>query len=96
MPSQTAIEVVGSFLYMEIEEIDDDVRDAIGELANMLAGNLKAALDPAGSNIQLSVPSFVSGVEYAIDRLAGADNIIVPFYLENGDFMVELQLQNES
>ena len=31
----------GTFLGMEVAELDDDVKDAIGEIANMIAGNLK-------------------------------------------------------
>jgi chemotaxis protein CheX len=92
LPSQTALEVSGSFLDLELEEIDADVCDAIGELTNMLAGNLKAAIDPSGSEIQLSIPETVYGEEYSIQRLPGAANITIPFYLDNGDFLVELQL----
>lgn len=43
-------------------EIDDDVRDSLGELANMIAGNLKSLL-PAG--LALSVPSVMNGSDYA-------------------------------
>jgi chemotaxis protein CheX len=96
LPRQSALDVSGSFLDLELEEIDEDVCDAVGELANMLAGNLKAALDPGGSDIQLSMPSTVYGDEYVVDRLPGALNITIPFYLDDGDFFVELQLQNKS
>lgn len=96
LPRQAALVVAGSFLDLEIEEIDDDVCDAVGELANMLAGNLKAALDPSGSAVQLSMPSFLSGEEYLVERLPNSGSITVPFYLDDGDFLVELQLQTES
>jgi len=42
--------------------VDDDVRDALGELANMLGGNLKSLL-PRGTSI--SMPSVVEGGDYA-------------------------------
>lgn len=95
LPNQSALEVSGAFLDLEIDEIDDDVCDAIGELANMLAGNLKAALDPGGSDIQLSIPATDYGDQYSVERLPGAANITVPFYLDDGDFLVELQLQTD-
>src|SRR5215471_8255964 len=38
------------------ENVDDDVRDALGELANMLAGNLKSVLPPG---VVLSMPSLI-------------------------------------
>ena len=40
-----------------------DVRDALGELANMLAGNLKSVLTPGES---LSMPSVVAGTDYTL------------------------------
>ncbi|MCF6178185.1 MAG: chemotaxis protein CheX [Geopsychrobacter sp.] len=96
LPCQTATLVTGSYLDLEIEEIDDDACDAVGELANMLAGNLKSVLDPGGSDVQLSLPSLLFGEEYIVDRLPNTTKITVPFYLDDGDFLVELQLRTES
>ncbi len=51
------------------EAINDDVRDALGELANMLAGNLKSVL-PHG--IGLSMPSVVEGTDYSLRVCGGS------------------------
>ena len=96
LPDSLALAITTAFLGMEVEEIDEDVRDAIGELANMLAGNLKATLDPKGGEIQLSMPSAIHGEEYSIDCLADAVKIAVPFELNGETFLVELQLREES
>lgn len=92
LPKQSALAVTTAFLGIEVEEMDEDVRDAIGELANMLGGNLKAALDPKGSDIKLSMPSAIFGEEYSIDCLADAEEITVPFELGGNTFLVELQI----
>jgi chemotaxis protein CheX len=42
---------------------DEDVRDTLGELANMLAGNLKSVL-PSG--VVLSMPSVIEGSDYSL------------------------------
>jgi CheY-specific phosphatase CheX len=44
-------------------ELDESVRDALGELANMVGGNLKAIL-PKG--VSLSMPMVVQGSDYLI------------------------------
>jgi chemotaxis protein CheX len=67
--------------------VDGDVRDVMGELANMVAGNLKSLL-PRG--VDLSMPSVVEGSDYsvhichvgAIERMA--------FSCDAGDFRVTL------
>jgi chemotaxis protein CheX len=48
---------------------DDDIRDAMGELANMLAGSLKSVL-PHG--VGLSMPSVVEGADYSL-RVCGGN-----------------------
>jgi chemotaxis protein CheX len=91
LPNQTALEVTTAFLGMDVENIDDDVRDAIGELANMLGGSLKSALDPKGSDIKLSMPSTICGEEYSIESISNADVVTVPFELEGNTFLIEFQ-----
>jgi chemotaxis protein CheX len=51
--------------------IDDDVRDVMGELANMVAGNLKSLL-PRG--VDLSMPSVVEGSDYSL-RVCGVNAV---------------------
>lgn len=96
MPNPVALSVTTAFLGMEVEEIDEDVSDAIGELANMLAGSIKAVLDPKGSGINLSMPSAVFGEEYTIDCLMDAENVTVPFQVDGQNFSVELQIREEN
>ena len=92
LPTEAALAITTAFLGMDVEEIDEDVRDAIGELANMLGGSIKTALDPKGSNIKLSMPTAIYGAEYAIDCIADAEEITVPFTLAGSTFLVELQI----
>ena len=96
LSTQTALLITEAFLGMAVDEINDDVCDAIGELANMVAGNIKSALDPKGTDIKLSMPSAVYGEEYSVDCLADAQSIAVPFTVEGNSFLVELQLRQEN
>ncbi len=52
--------------------IDDDVRDTMGELANMIGGNLKSVL-PHG--VVLSMPSVVEGSDYSL-RICGGTAVV--------------------
>ena len=96
LTNTSALAVTTAFLGMDVEEIDEDVKDAIGELANMLGGSLKSVLDPNGSDIKLSMPSTVYGEEYSIDCLAQAETVAVPFTFDGQTFIVELQIRTES
>lgn len=64
---------------------DDDVRDCMGELANMVGGNLKALL-PDG--VALSMPCVVNGSRYAL-RLCGTNSFLrMAFVCDYGKFGV--------
>lgn len=93
-PDCVAKAITSSFLGMEVEEVDEDVTDAIGELANMLAGNIKMILDSAGKDVTISIPSCVHGEEYSIDCASDAQRVVVPFSMDAGQFLVELQIKN--
>lgn len=92
-PKQLALDVTGSFLGMEVTDIDADVQDAIGEIANMLGGNLKTILSDRGKDIQLSLPSTIYGEEYAFSSQAEVDQVILPFQAPSGLFYVEIELE---
>ncbi len=70
------------------QEVNDDVRDTMGELANMLGGNLKSVL-PHG--VVLSMPSVVEGSDYSL-RLCGGKAVIerVAYRSPDGVFWITL------
>jgi len=94
LPDKVAMSITGSFLGMDVTEVDDDVTDAIGELANMVAGNIKMILDEAGNNVTVSIPSCVHGEEYTMDTVSDSQRVVIPFNIDSGQFLVELQIKN--
>ena len=67
--------------------IDEDVRDSLGELANMVGGNLKSVLPPG---VALSMPSVVDGSDYALRICGGNAANTVSFASGLGEFWVTL------
>ena len=67
--NQFAEIITASMLGMEPEEIesDEDIYDVIGELSNMIGGDLKSRLCDAGLECQLSIPSTTSGSNFKIE-----------------------------
>ncbi|HEY1755112.1 MAG TPA: chemotaxis protein CheX [Bryobacteraceae bacterium] len=67
--------------------IDEDVRDSLGELANMVAGNLKSVL-PHG--VALSMPSVIDGSDYALNICGSKAAYTLGFSSDLGEFWVTL------
>jgi chemotaxis protein CheX len=65
-----ACRFAGRFLSLDTPHtVDDVVRDVLGELANMIGGNMKCVLT---RGILLSMPSVVDGNDYSL-RVCGAE-----------------------
>lgn len=88
-----AFSVAGKLLNAEVSEVDRDVTDAIGELANMIAGAAKADLNKFDFDISISIPSVVVGVGHTIAMPHDIPTIVIPFSSENGEFSVEVSLK---
>ena len=73
------------FLSMEpVDHVDDVVRDVMGELANMIGGNLKSILT---HGLHLSMPSVIDG-EYSW-RICGSEiRDQITFECQEGTFWV--------
>lgn len=93
LPYRVAMAITSSFLGMDVEEINSDVEDAVGELANMLGGNVKSILSEKGRDINLSMPTTISGKEYDFQPTKDAESLVIPCTCEAGEFIIELQLE---
>jgi chemotaxis protein CheX len=93
IPNKVAMAITSSFLGMDVDEINEDVEDAVGELANMLGGNVKSILSENGRDINLSLPSTITGKQYDFQPTKEAERIIIPFRCDAGEFTVDLQLE---
>jgi chemotaxis protein CheX len=89
-PASVAQAITGAFLGMEVDELNDDVKDAIGEIANMVAGNLKVSYAKIAINLDLAIPTSIVGESFSVSGLAGADRIVVPLKMAGETFWVEL------
>jgi chemotaxis protein CheX len=93
LPWQLAISFTSLMLGMEVTEIDDDVNDAMGEIANMIAGSFKQHLSKGGSDVQLSTPSVVNGSDYMVSSGSNLENITLKFATDEEWFMVSLSIE---
>jgi chemotaxis protein CheX len=87
----TAVDLAAMLLGMSVSEInpETDMRDAIGEVANMVAGNLKTKLSSALPNLVLSIPTVITGQDYKVKYLAEGEKIFVPIKVKSSPLVFE-------
>ncbi len=72
----------------KLDEVSpDDVADAMGELANMIGGNLKSILPPG---VILSVPNAALGNDLAVRICGGGESKSTIYSCDAGNFEVTL------
>lgn len=77
-----------SMFNLNVDDVtEEDIRDAVGELANVAAGNLKAVLP---SHYQLSMPAVVTGSDFQAQLLNGQVVAYNAFASEVGTFSVSV------
>ncbi|MGC9157980.1 MAG: chemotaxis protein CheX [Terracidiphilus sp.] len=62
--SLAAMKIAAHMTGMEFTEIDDTVKDGIGEICNMLAGAWKGKVPELAANCGLSIPAVITGRDY--------------------------------
>jgi len=90
-PEPVALAIAGAMLGMDLERIDTDVKDALGEITNMMAGGLKEALTAENIALEIAIPTAVSGQAYTISSPSGSERLVIPFTVEQGQFIVEMK-----
>jgi len=90
---QQACDFAGRFLSCDPPPaVDDDVRDVMGELANIVGGNFKSTLGP---DVRLSVPSVIDGGDYEVRVCGAAASNKIGFRYDGGDFFVAVLKNHE-
>lgn len=69
VPNHFARVMTAAMLGMEVDEVEDDeeINDVIGEVSNMVGGDMKSKLCDAGFPCVLSIPNVTSGSDFKIE-----------------------------
>ncbi|MDR2303092.1 MAG: chemotaxis protein CheX [Treponema sp.] len=79
MKNSLAIRITDLLTGSKHTKLDDDVVDAVGEIVNIIAGNVKKGLEEA-FRLVISLPTIVTGKEHAIKWPNNSARIIcIPF-----------------
>lgn len=86
-------EIMKNMLGEEISEVTEDVRDAVGEMTNMICGDARRALQGDGLNLSAAIPTIVSGEGHTISHAVAGPVIVIPFKAAGGSAVVEVSLE---
>ncbi|MFP5213457.1 MAG: chemotaxis protein CheX [Acidobacteriota bacterium] len=82
--------IVSNMFRCPVEEIDDEIRDAVGELTNMVCGDARRRLAEQGITLQAGIPTIICGANHSISHINNGPRLTIPFETEDGRFVVEV------
>ena len=88
--SSTAIKIAAAMTGMDFAEVDDTVKDGIGEIGNMLAGAWKGKVPNLAANCGLSVPAVITGRDYNLHVQAPEFKLVHAYRFDGGSFEVTI------
>ncbi len=88
LPMQSAVNAASKFAGMELVPENPDFADALGELANMVAGQAKSNF--TGFNVSISLPSVIIGREHVVSQSRAKPRLALPCESALGPFHVEV------
>jgi chemotaxis protein CheX len=90
--SGLALEIAARLLMSEYAEVDEDVLDAIAEVANMIVGNVKTALEQKLGPMGLSAPAVFFGGDFETRVVGKPKMVLVPFKCASGGITVQVAI----
>ncbi len=79
----TASKLASCMLGGDAASNQSTIRDALGELCNMVAGNFKSKISTLADHCMLSVPTVISGEDYVLETAEPSEGFRVAFSLED-------------
>lgn len=85
-----AINIMKNMLGDSIKSINEEVRDMVGEMTNMICGGAKSELFEQGYVFEMAVPVVISGVNHCIQHKVDGPKIILTFTSDLGKAFLEI------
>jgi len=83
--SEAAIlQVVSNMFGEACKEVNDDVRDAVGEITNMICGDARRILAQHGYHFQAAIPTVIDGKGHKICHPLPGPVLVIPFTVGEG------------
>lgn len=88
--TDSAVKTASKFSGAPLTPQSPDFSDALGELANMVAGQAKAQFE--GLSVSISLPSVIIGAEHEVLQSKVTPRLVIPCDSEFGRFAVEVAM----
>ena len=90
------LSIVSNMFGEPINELNDEIKDAVGEIANMISGQVTNAIAQSGLNCKASLETVILKENHAVPHIGTLPAIALPFETKTGEFTIEVCFENPS
>ena len=87
------LSIVSGMFGEEMKELNDEIKDAVGEISNMISGQARRKLEEMGLSLSAAIPTVIMGKNHSISHFTTYPVIAIPFSTDHGEFTIEVSLE---
>ncbi|MCA9782593.1 MAG: chemotaxis protein CheX [Calditrichaeota bacterium] len=91
--SEAALMIYENMMGENPGELNTEVRDGIGEIANIVLGSAKTAFAAEGVDFQISIPTVVIGIGHRVRLQSSLPVMVIPFQLGDSPCSMEVAIK---
>ena len=84
------LSVVSKIFGEEMKEMNDEIKDAVGEITNIISGQARHKLEKSGMSLRAAIPTVITGKNHTITHITPYPVYAVDFGTDNGEFTIEV------
>jgi chemotaxis protein CheX len=92
---QSILAIVGNMFGEPVQEINEEVKDAVGEILNIVSGQARQKLEATGRNLKGAIPTVITGKNHTISHITRQPIVAIPFETDNGRFTIEVCIEEK-
>ncbi|MDY7036386.1 MAG: chemotaxis protein CheX [Thermodesulfobacteriota bacterium] len=87
---KSILSIVSRMFGEEIEKLNEEIQDAVGEITNMISGQARQKLEELGRSLDAAIPTVVMGTNHSITHITNQHIVAIPFDTDKGRFTIEV------
>lgn len=90
------LDIVSNMFGEPLNELNDEIKDAVGEIANMISGQVTNAIAQSGVSCKASFDKVILKEKHTIPHIGKFPAVALPFETKSGEFTIEVCFETKS
>lgn len=87
------LSIVSKLFGETMSDLNDEIKDAVGEISNMISGQATNTLAQGGGKYKVSLQTVILEEKHKIPHIGKLQPVALPFKTEDGEFTLEISFE---